>query len=73
LKWPIFKQKKGGATISLGLNYCSMGSSQPQSRDTVPLKGRSENLFKVLAVFGFGLIHALLASATTTIVATVSL
>jgi hypothetical protein len=29
LRWPIFKQKKGSLTISLGLNYCSMGSSQP--------------------------------------------
>jgi hypothetical protein len=37
LKWPIFKQKKGCATISLGLNYCSMGSVQPPSCDTVPL------------------------------------
>jgi hypothetical protein len=36
LKWPIFKQKKGCATISLGLNYCSMGSSQPPFRDSVP-------------------------------------
>jgi hypothetical protein len=36
LKLPIFKQTKGCATISLGLNYCSMGSSQPPSRDTVP-------------------------------------
>jgi hypothetical protein len=31
-----FKQKKGCATISLGLIYCSMGSSQPPSRDTCP-------------------------------------
>jgi hypothetical protein len=38
LNWPIFKQKKGRATICLGLNSCSMGSSQPPSRDTVPLK-----------------------------------
>jgi hypothetical protein len=37
LKRPIFKQKKGSATISLGLNYCSMGSSHSLSRDTVPL------------------------------------
>jgi hypothetical protein len=37
LKLMIFKQKKGFANISLGLNYCSMGSSQPPpSRDTVP-------------------------------------
>jgi hypothetical protein len=36
LRRPIFKQKKGYATISLGLNYCSMGSSQPLSCDTVP-------------------------------------
>jgi hypothetical protein len=38
LKWPIFEQKKGRATICSGLNYCSMGSSQPPSRDTVPLR-----------------------------------
>jgi hypothetical protein len=31
------KTEKGCATISLGLNYCSMGPSQPPSRDTVPL------------------------------------
>jgi hypothetical protein len=37
LKQPIFKRKKGFANISLGLNYCSMGSSWPWSRDTVPL------------------------------------
>jgi hypothetical protein len=37
LKRPIFKQKKGFANISLGLNYCSMGSSWQRSRDTVPL------------------------------------
>jgi hypothetical protein len=24
LRWQVFKQKKGSATISLGLNYCSM-------------------------------------------------
>jgi hypothetical protein len=34
---PTFKQKKGSATISLGLYNCSMGSSQSPSRDTVPL------------------------------------
>jgi hypothetical protein len=37
LKWPILKQRKGCATVRLGLNYCYMGSSQPPSRDTVPL------------------------------------
>jgi hypothetical protein len=37
LKWPIFKRKKGFANISLGLNYCSMGTSWPRSHDTVPL------------------------------------
>jgi hypothetical protein len=36
LRLSIFKQKKGSATISVGLSYCSMGSSQPPSRDTVP-------------------------------------
>jgi hypothetical protein len=35
LKWQIFKQKKGCAAICWGLNYCSMGSSQPPSRDTL--------------------------------------
>jgi hypothetical protein len=35
LRRPIFKQKKGSAIISLGLNYCSMGSSQSPCRDTV--------------------------------------
>jgi hypothetical protein len=35
--WPIFKQEKGSVTISLGLNYCSMSSSQSPSRDTVAL------------------------------------
>jgi hypothetical protein len=34
LRRAIFKQKKGLATIiSLSLKYCSMGSSQPTSRD----------------------------------------
>jgi hypothetical protein len=37
LRWAIFKQKKGSATICLGLIYCFMGSSQPPTRDTVPL------------------------------------
>jgi hypothetical protein len=37
LKRPFFKRKKGFATISLGLIYHSMVSSQPPSRDTVPL------------------------------------
>jgi hypothetical protein len=37
LKRPIFKRKKGFATISLRLNNCTMGSSWPRSRDTVPL------------------------------------
>jgi hypothetical protein len=37
LRRPIFKQKKVSATISLGLNYCSMGSSLSPFRDTVPL------------------------------------
>jgi hypothetical protein len=35
LRRPIFKQKKGSASISLGLNYCSMGSSQSPSHDPV--------------------------------------
>jgi hypothetical protein len=38
LKRPNFN-KKGFANISLGLNYCSMGSSWPRSCDTVPLSG----------------------------------
>jgi hypothetical protein len=37
LRRRIFKEKKGRATFGLGLNYCSMGSSQPSSFDTVPL------------------------------------
>jgi hypothetical protein len=37
LRRPIFKQNKGSATISLGLNYSSRGSSQSPSRDTVLL------------------------------------
>jgi hypothetical protein len=37
LRWAIFKQKKGSVAICLGLIYCSMGSSQPPTRDTVPL------------------------------------
>jgi hypothetical protein len=37
-RWSIFKQIKLAATISLGLNFCSMGSSQSPSRDTGPLK-----------------------------------
>jgi hypothetical protein len=36
-RWSIFKHKKGSATICLGLIFCSMGSSQPPTRDTVPL------------------------------------
>jgi hypothetical protein len=38
LRWLIFKLKKGFTTISVSLNYCSMGLSQPPFRDTVPLK-----------------------------------
>jgi hypothetical protein len=37
LRRPIFKQKKGSATISLGLNYYSMGSSLSPFHDTVSL------------------------------------
>jgi hypothetical protein len=40
LRRAIFKQKKGSATISSSLNYCSMGSSQSPSRDSVPLSYR---------------------------------
>jgi hypothetical protein len=42
-QWPIFKQKKGCVTISLSLNYCSMGSSQPTSHDSVLLNSNSKN------------------------------
>jgi hypothetical protein len=35
LKWPIFKQKKGCAAISLGLNCYSMGSFQPPSHSFI--------------------------------------
>jgi hypothetical protein len=38
LKRATFKQKKGRATISLGLFLYSTASSQPPSRDIVPLK-----------------------------------
>jgi hypothetical protein len=34
----IFKQKKGFANLSLGLNYHSKALPQPPSRDTVPLR-----------------------------------
>jgi hypothetical protein len=37
LKKTIFKQKKGFASLSLGLIYYSIASSQPPSWDTVPL------------------------------------
>jgi hypothetical protein len=39
---PIFKPKKGFTTISLGMNYCSMGLSQPLFCDTVPLNFKME-------------------------------
>jgi hypothetical protein len=38
LRRRIFKQKKGFANLSLGLNYHSKALPQPPSRDTVPLK-----------------------------------
>jgi hypothetical protein len=41
-KMAYFSQKKGSATINLGLNYCSMGSSQSPSCDAVPLNGNSQ-------------------------------
>jgi hypothetical protein len=37
LRRRIFKQKKGFANLSLGLNYHSKALPQPPSRDTVPL------------------------------------
>jgi hypothetical protein len=37
LRRQIFKQKKGFANLSLGLNYHSKALPQPPSRDTVPL------------------------------------
>jgi hypothetical protein len=37
LKRSIFKRKKGFANLNLGLIYNSIASSQPPSRDTVPL------------------------------------
>jgi hypothetical protein len=43
LKRPIFKQKKGYATIGLGLNYHFMGSSQPPPRDSVPFMMQLRN------------------------------
>jgi hypothetical protein len=45
LWWVIFKQKKGSGTICLGLIYCSMGSSQPPTHDTVPLKWQCHEIF----------------------------
>jgi hypothetical protein len=48
LRQPIFKQKKVSVTISLGIHYCTMGSSQPPSRDTVPL----------LRMYGFNILPA---------------
>jgi hypothetical protein len=53
LRRPIFKQKKGFATISLGLNYCSMGSSHSLSRDTVPLKWRCDRQASELIFVNF--------------------
>jgi hypothetical protein len=38
LRRRIFKQKKGFANLSLGLNYHSKAFPQPPSRDTVPLR-----------------------------------
>jgi hypothetical protein len=38
--------KKGFPNISLGLNSCSMGSSWPWSRDTVPLSGEQKMIQK---------------------------
>jgi hypothetical protein len=49
-RWPIFKQKKGSTTISLGLNYRFMGSSQSPSRDTVPLK-KSGTKFTIASIW----------------------
>jgi hypothetical protein len=45
LKRPFFKRKKGFANISLGLNYCSMGSSWPRFRDTGPLRGKNTEMY----------------------------
>jgi hypothetical protein len=46
LRQPIFKQKKGSPTISLGLR--SMGSSQPSSRDTIPCSSlTAEEIYRV--------------------------
>jgi hypothetical protein len=50
LRWPIFKQKKVRMTISSDLNFCSMGSSQPPSRDTAPLMADLETNHEICAV-----------------------
>jgi hypothetical protein len=42
LQRPIFKRKKGFVNLSLGLICYSIASSQPPSRDTVPLKQYNE-------------------------------
>jgi hypothetical protein len=43
LKRPIFKREKGFANLNLGLIYYSVASSQPSSRDTVPLNEFKSN------------------------------
>jgi hypothetical protein len=45
LKQPIFKRKKGFANLSLGLIYHSKALPRPPSRDTIPLKWPSHEIF----------------------------
>jgi hypothetical protein len=45
--------KKGWATISIGLNNCSMGSSQPLSHDTVTLGHHTATLIYPAAACSF--------------------
>jgi hypothetical protein len=43
-KMADFQTEKGSTTIILGLNYCSMGLSQPLFCDPVPLRFLKNNL-----------------------------
>jgi hypothetical protein len=52
LRRPIFKPKKGSSTISLGLNYYSIGLSQPPFRDTISLMSVQLNQNLVCSVIG---------------------
>jgi hypothetical protein len=51
LRRAIFKQKKGFATISLGLIYRFMVLSQPPSRDNAPLMGKKKGINTCIRTF----------------------